>query len=557
VGHAFVGALGCVSLVFLGRRSSTARAGAIAGAVAAVYAPFLYLDGMLEKNAFTIATLMWALVAFPDAGMVSARGWRRAAMSGFLLGCGALLRGNYLLLIPALGAALAWEWRGRGAARALAGAALFVGSALAPIAPFTIHNYRASGDFILTTAQSGTVLYLGNNPENSSGGIHALSFNRQIPEFEADDWKREAERRVGRAMTRKEVSAFWFGAAWGHITKDPGLGWWAVLLARKAELIVNRYEIPDNTTIEYVGRLSPLVGRNPVRFATMAPVGLLGLLWMLAGWRRRAPFLLACAVYEATLLLFPISDRFRAPFAAFTIVGFGAMADAIWTWARSQQWRKVAAAGAGIAAMAVVVNHDPWLQPANTNIRPQNALLKGVHDEAEAWIGAGEWDRAERVLRAAMKDPWLAKKARLNLDLARVRWYGRHDLAGAHALTSKSVKALMDEGESVPAGYQLYSEVTRAQGYGDVADYWEARAEAASTSDPAGLAARASQLSKAGDSSRAMGRARPAAEPPAEAYVQLARLLLARGDRVRAADVVKALAARGGVVPGDLAAMAQ
>ena len=128
------------------------------------------------------------------------------------------------------------------------------------------------------------------------------------------------------------------------------------------------------------------------------------------------------------------------------ILGFGAGADALVAWARSQQWGSVAAAGAAVAAAALLVNHDPWLQPANTNLRPQNALLKGAHDEAEAWIQAREWDRAEEVLRAAMADPWLAKKARLNLDLACVRWYGRRDLEGARELTAKSVKALLEEG---------------------------------------------------------------------------------------------------------------
>jgi hypothetical protein len=552
-------------LVFLGRRWVSPRAGAIAGGVAAIYAPFLYLDGMLEKNALTIATLLWALVVLPEGG-VGRSAWRRAAASGFLLGCGALLRGNYLLLVPALAAVVAWEWRGGGARRAVGGAALFVASALIPIAPFTIHNYRASGDFILTTAQAGTAFYLGNNPENVSGGIHNVSFNRQIPEYEADDWKREAERRVGHALTRKEVSSFWFAAAWNHIARDPGPGWWLGLIAKKAELIVNRYEIPDNTTIEYVARISPLVRWSPARFATVAPLGLVGLAILLGGWRRRLPLLLACAVYAGTLLLFPISDRFRAPFAAFVILGFGAGADAIVAWARSQQWGRVAAAGAAIAGAALLVNHDPWLQPANTNLRPQNALLKGAHDEAEAWIQAREWDRAEEVLRAAMADPWLAKKARLNLDLACVRWYGRRDLEGARELTAKSVKALLEEGESVPAGYQLYAEISEAQGKGDVAKYWLGRVEAANAEDPTGLAARASQLSAEGESARATGildevvfadRARPAREVPTGAYVALARLLLQRGDGARAKEIVKALAARGGVVPGDLAALAK
>jgi 4-amino-4-deoxy-L-arabinose transferase-like glycosyltransferase len=570
-----------VLVMAVGRRYLGVTAALAAGFAMAFYAPALYLDMLLEKNVFTIFFLLASLAALPrvlDWGRAgtppgetqdSAARWTRAdlwraAASGFLLGCGALLRGNLLLVIPAMALLLLWRGaRNVGWLHGVALAVLFGLASLVPIAPFTIHNYRKSGDFILTTAQAGTAFYLGNNPENVSGGIHNVSFNRQIPEFEADDWKREAERRAGHALSRKEVSQFWGAEARRHIFGDPGFGWWLGIVARKAELVLNRYEVPDNATIEWAKKHSAQVRVNFSWFATVAPLGLLGFVFLVLRPGRPAALFVVFGVYAASLLLFPISDRFRMPFALFMILCAGAAVDGILALAGARDWKKLALAGAGLALAAILVNHDPWLQPPNTNIRRENALLKAAHDEADAWIRAQEWARARAVLDSAMLDPWLASKARLNLDLAMVKLH-TGDAAGARELTSKSVKAFLDEGESYPAGYQLYADISEAQQKPDVAAYWRGRVEVSMAENINDLAAQAARYAERGETARASGIAdelvfrdkyHPASVVPVDAYVLLARLLLQRNDRNRAAETVAALRARGGAVPEDLRAL--
>jgi 4-amino-4-deoxy-L-arabinose transferase-like glycosyltransferase len=548
--HAAIGALCCVLLFHVGRRFIAWRAGALAGLFAAAYAPFVYLDVLLEKNAFTILFLLAALLAFPRPGPASARG---LLGSGALLGAGALLRGNFLLVAPALALVAAVERRGASIRRKAAAAGIFLVGAALPILPFTLRNRLVGGEWVLTTAQAGTAFYLGNNPENSSGGIHHVRFNRQIPEFEADDWKREAERRTGRTLSRAEVSSFWFRSALRHIVDDPGLSWWLPIVARKAELLVNAYEVPDNTSLDHVERLSRVVRWSPLRFSTLAPLGIVGVALGLARFRSRAPLVTAFGVYGATLLFFPISDRFRAPLAAFLLLGAGELVARAVDAARARRYGALFLGALAVAAAALLVNHEPCLQPADTNLQPRNARLKAVREEATAWTNAREWDRAEAVLREAQEDPWLAKNARLTLDLAIVLWYGRRNADESLALAKRSIKPLLDTGESLPDGYRLLADLYDARGDHELAGIWRGRAEACEVEDWNSLLDRAKEAASRGEVSRAIGLleevvfvdgSRPATKVPSESYITLAQLHRARGDSARAEEIKRALAAR-------------
>jgi len=79
------------------------------------------------------------------------------------------------------------------------------------------------------------------------------------------------------------------------------------------------------------------------------------------------------------------------------------------------------------------------------------------------------------------------------------------------------------------------------------------------------MPARAQEAASRAETARATGildeivfvdRARPFGRVPAASYVALARLLLANGDRARAGETLRALAARGGGVPADLRELA-
>ena len=75
--------------------------------------------------------------------------------------------------------------------------------------PVALRNLLVGGTFLLTTSGAGTNLYGGNNLENPYGRATEFSFLRGVPEHEAGDWRREAERRVGHPLDPGDVSAFW------------------------------------------------------------------------------------------------------------------------------------------------------------------------------------------------------------------------------------------------------------------------------------------------------------------------------------------------------------
>jgi len=94
-----------------------------------------------------------------------------------------MLRQAFLLMIPLVLGWIAWQlsWRGRGrravlAPSMLAGRMALVVVVLAVcIAPWTIRNYRAFGQFVLLNTNAGFVFYWGNHPIHGTEFIPILS----------------------------------------------------------------------------------------------------------------------------------------------------------------------------------------------------------------------------------------------------------------------------------------------------------------------------------------------------------------------------------------------
>ncbi len=96
----------------------------------------------------------------------------------------------------------------------------FMAGAAIPIIPVSFHNWRIDGHFVLLTAHSGVVFYMGNHE-------HATGYPTQIGAFQKDaggllsDAHSEAERNEGRKLTAAEASAYWSKRAWSFICTHP------------------------------------------------------------------------------------------------------------------------------------------------------------------------------------------------------------------------------------------------------------------------------------------------------------------------------------------------
>jgi 4-amino-4-deoxy-L-arabinose transferase-like glycosyltransferase len=457
--QAGAGALTVLLCYALARRLAGVRAAAAAAALLALYPPHWHLSALLLKeNLFLpcVAALAWL-------GLVAEARVSRGAPSrlcwlglGALAGAGALLRGNVLVLLPLV---VAWPWLcawglRRGAAldalrrSASSIAALLLGLVLV-LAPVALRNWRVGHVFALTTSGAGTNLYGGNNVQNPWGVATEFSWVRGIPEHEAGDWKHEAERRVGRALSPTEVSDYWMAEVWRSMREDPRLH--ASIFWNKLRLSLGPYEVPDNHCLAWDARyVAPL--RLPLPgFALLGWLGISGVLLALLP-RRGAPRAdlptrdaavawalgAAALAYLATVVLTVTSDRIRlglvpllAPFAGYAVLCLCAIAR-----------RPVA-----LLACCAVAAAFAWTY-AQPSASREDDLLERDYNQASYWAARPE-RRAEARALAESLQVARPRSSRVLTLLAELDWH-----SGAELLAQPGVRA--DPAQSRPILEQYY-----------------------------------------------------------------------------------------------------
>ncbi|MBI5361881.1 MAG: glycosyltransferase family 39 protein, partial [Planctomycetes bacterium] len=344
--QALLGALLCVVAGKLAERWFGRAAGLGAALLLAAHAPLVLYPCFLLKEALFVPLLALSVLLLARTRDERCGGGGAWLAIGLLGGCGALLRGNVLVLLPLLVLApvlRAWFQRsgasfGVRASFRRAGACL-AGVALA-LAPVLLRNHAVGGVWVLTTSQAGTNLYAGNNAENEYGRAYEVSFVRGVPEHEADDWRRVAERRAGRTLDAAEVSAYWRDATFDSVRSSPALH--ARILWNKLRLTLGAYEVPDDHAFTWDVRYVPLLDAPWPGFGLLGAFGLAGLAWHFVQRARGArppggadELALVFVLYLGTIVLTVTSDRARlplvpllAPFAAVFALELAASARA-------------------------------------------------------------------------------------------------------------------------------------------------------------------------------------------------------------------------------------
>ncbi|MEM7310066.1 MAG: hypothetical protein AAF682_25545 [Planctomycetota bacterium] len=400
--HALYGALSVVLLTLLTARVFGRTAALAAGVGLATYRPLLFLPSLLLKPNLVVP-LVLVLGYLALRARVPARGWRGYglwALFGLTAGLGALLRGNLLLLVPlfvALPVARALLARSDGArpadgARAAAAVLLGVVCALLPVA---LRNQAVGGVFALTTSGAGTNLYGGNNAENPYGRATEFSWVRGIPEYEADDWKHEAERRTGRVLDPGEVSSFWIGETLDSLRSDPLLH--ARILWNKLRLSLGAYEVPDNHHIEWDARYVSALRLPLPGYWLWGALGIGGMLaFALRRWlggdepeepRHAWELLLFYLLYLATIVATVTSMRIRVALVPLLLPFAGYLIALFWGRKPSRAWL-----GPFIAAAAIV----SW--PVFSEAEQAEDLLKRDYNHAVYLLREGRLDEAQDVV---------------------------------------------------------------------------------------------------------------------------------------------------------------
>ena len=206
---------------------------------------------------------------------------------------------------------------------------LFLGLVIA-LLPFTIRNYFVTKDVVLTTSTSGIHFYIGNN-KRAWGGYRRITGIRPNPAGHYYDARRVAERSIGHPLSASEVSAFWKDKAWDFIGGN--LGAFLSLLGKKALLVLNAYEIPNNENYQYLTKRSFYLSLFPC-IVLLLPLGLSGLLISLPQWRRLTPLLVFFFSYALGVIISIVTWRYRLPLALGLLPWSGFFVVRAITWAR-------------------------------------------------------------------------------------------------------------------------------------------------------------------------------------------------------------------------------
>lgn len=266
--------------------------------------------------------------------------------TGVCVGALALIRGNFLLIAPALGVLIAL--------RRPKPAALFAAGVALALLPLSLRNYAAAGDPNPSAISTGMNLYIGNHP-GANGTYQRLAWVQRGTAYETDDYRREASRRLGHETTAREANRYWTEEALTWLsTEVPDA---VVLMVRKLHLAVSARELPNNASLRCMRELfAPALSFSFLGFGWLLPLALAGCV----AWgfdRRPARYVIfAAALYGGTLAITFILERYRVPLAPVIAGAAGYAVDRAIELGRSKTWPRLA----GLAGAALLTAIPVW-----------------------------------------------------------------------------------------------------------------------------------------------------------------------------------------------------
>lgn len=391
--QALLGAATVGIVAYIAQRHFGPRAGMEAGLLAALDRVFLFYTAPVLKE--TLMLFLMALFLYFALELFMHGRKRDAVWAGLLLGLTALVRGNVLILLPALILLMFCYQRWSCWKQSL----ILSAAVLLTLAPATWHNWKAGGDFVLINSCGGFNFYIGNSP-SASGATSYPPFISTDAAYEEHDTKRVAmERSGGEELKPGAVSAFWASEARKWIAENPAR--WLQLLAAKFWFFWSDQEIGDNYDSEFVARESDTVVAWPLITFVWISVFAWFAFWV---YRRRPEmqvlFVLTGA-YMFTGLLFYVTDRYRLPVLIFLLPAAGCGTAAMTELVLTRQFRFFLRNAWPIAIAAALA-----MVPLPEHVQASDAFGWGL--QATLYSGAGRDQEAiEAIKKAVNQGPHL------------------------------------------------------------------------------------------------------------------------------------------------------
>ena len=406
------------------------RAGTLAAlAYLALAGPAFFAGRLLNLPLQLLLVALVDLQAFRCTELPSKRNW---ALLGIAIGLLSLAAPPFLLAIPLL-AWWALKWGGGGKR----GAALTLATGLAVLAPATLHNFAACGEFIPVSAQAGVTFHHGNGP-GAVGVYHPIAgVSASRLHQNPDAFRLAAE---GGGASGWKSSSQWFlrqGLDW--MWENPGQA--CALWVKKATWTLTG-SVYGDVYLPALEREDGLPGSGALRISLVLflPIALMGLVWQ-ALRKGRAAF------PQAILLLIPLvvcvvffySPRYRLPAAIPAVILLGGALGAGIARMPGRMFLPALALGAFSFAGARVAGFEtpsifrPQFEHSlGAALRIQGKNLEAVdhlqeairlgystapahYDLAQALMRLERWKEAETSLRATLKINPEHNEAALNL----------------------------------------------------------------------------------------------------------------------------------------------
>ena len=390
----FLGALTPLLVYGLAKEAFDSRRVAIlAGAMCAVYTPFIFYENMLLGESLAMFLILCGLYLLMRALKREDGIPGTVFLAGLLFAAAALLRPN--ISVPVgfcaiyLGCFLAFR-RGRKGLGAAAALLLLAGLG-AGILPVTLKNYRLYRDFVPIAAHGGVNFYMGTNPEKEGGFRPAAGLGTGMKEL-IDNSIMIAEQAKGGPLKPSEVSSYWTVRAFDNIRSSP-IGSLALFL-RRAAYFMNRYEYPDTINMLFVAEFIPFLKPGAFAYGIVAVLAVCGVVFGLRKWGAAAWLLAVFAFgYSASVGVFSVVSRYRVPVVPlFIIFAAGGLSLARESWLKRDQARLLKFAA--LFALASI-----WVFFPVRQLRfavPYNTL--GVY-----FAHKGRWPQAELCYRKALR----------------------------------------------------------------------------------------------------------------------------------------------------------
>ena len=351
--QAIVGAITCLLVALATRRLFGERAGVAAGMLLAIYAPLIWIDGLLLAEGL--------LICLMAATLWSAATERPAIVTGVLLGLAALVRPTALILFPLLVFFAARTWRAR---------AVLTAATIAIIAPVTIANWRTSHAFIPVQAFGGLNFYIGNSPLLGNA-----------PTRPGGTWERiDPEAARHGSATPLDDDRYYLRKTRAEIAEHPLS--FAALLLRKFVRTFQNDEIRDTHSFYFFPQFAPLLWLVP--FAVLLGFAAGGA--TVADWRQRATWLPAgyVAAMAVTTTALIVAARYRMPIVVGLAPFAGLGLDALLQRDRRLRTGLTAAVAAALSLV--------WTDAATHNVAEEWALtaesLVHEHNASDAEVAA-------------------------------------------------------------------------------------------------------------------------------------------------------------------------